>query len=268
VYFAGNDDAEATSCLRWCAPVAADQYCDAWLIDEDHVPGWLAEPQDVAEADQTVDALEQLADAVRPEEVPLEQNAAEHELEERAIVDGLESREFDTELRISGEGNTVVGYAARWNVEADGLSFREQIAPGAFRRSLADGPDPVLLVNHDDKMVPLARRSSGTLRMAEDNIGLAIEADLDPANPDAAALLSALRRGDMGKMSFSFKVNPGGESREDGLRTITDANLYEVSVVTWPAYSASSAGVRSAEAPTDDAALRARRIAARIALRK
>lgn len=176
-----------------------------------------------------------------------------------ALIAAAEKRTFAAELRAVGDSGTRIGgYAARFDVEADGLSFREKIAPGAFRRSLDSGHDVFLLVNHDTTMVPLARRSAGTLAVTEDSTGLWIEADLDPTNPDAAALLSALRRGDVDKMSFAFTVADGGQRRSDEVRVLTDLDLHEVSVVTWPAYSASSVGMRSA---STDLELRKRRAA-------
>ena len=76
-----------------------------------------------------------------------------------------------------------------------------------------------------------------------------MEAELDPANPRAQELASALKRGDMDKMSFAFTVDSEGQTRDNGLRTITQIErLYEVSVVTLPAYSSTTVGMRSAEA--------------------
>jgi HK97 family phage prohead protease len=152
----------------------------------------------------------------------------------------------------------IAGYAATFMREATGLPFREQIAPGAFSRSLQSAEPVFLLVNHDTDALPLASTGSGTLQLREDSKGLYMEAALDPANPQAAALISATSRGDVSKMSFSFTVNDGGEKREDGLRTLTDLTLYEVSCVTWPAYSDTTVGIRSAEAEPD-VALRAKR---------
>ena len=142
----------------------------------------------------------------------------------------------------------IGGYAATFNKEADGLNFREQIAPGAFTRALQSGDPVFLLVNHDLEGIPLASTQSGTLQLRQDKIGLYIEAELDPANPKAQELSSALKRGDMNKMSFAFTVQPDGQTREDGLRTINEIDrLFEVSVVTLPAYSSTSVGMRSAE---------------------
>jgi uncharacterized protein len=142
----------------------------------------------------------------------------------------------------------IGGYAATFNAEATGLNFREVIAPGAFTRALSSGDPVFLLVNHDMEGIPLASTQSGTLQLRQDSTGLYMEATLDSANPKAQELSSALRRGDMDKMSFAFTVSPDGQTRDAGLRTINDIErLYEVSVVTLPAYDSTSVGMRSAE---------------------
>lgn len=177
--------------------------------------------------------------------------------ERKAAIATAERMTMDTEIRAmdTEDGSLRIGgYAAMFNREATGLSFREQIAPGAFARSLESDQPVYLLINHDTDQLPLASTASGTMRLSEDQVGLRMEADLDPSNPRAVELASALRRGDVTKMSFAFSINPGGEERaEDGLRTLTDVNLFEVSAVTWPAYESSSIGMRTAEdAPAED----------------
>ena len=147
----------------------------------------------------------------------------------------------------------IGGYAAQFNKEATGLSFREVIAPGAFTRTLQSGEPVFLLVNHDTDNLPLASTQSGTMSLRQDETGLYMEADLDPNNPRAQELASAVSRGDVSKMSFAFTVEPGGDTREDGLRTLQDLNLFEVSVVTWPAYDATTVGMRTASAEDAEA---------------
>ena len=154
----------------------------------------------------------------------------------------------------------IAGYAATFNNEATGLNFREVIAPGAFTRTLKSDNPIFLLINHDMEQLPLASTRSGTLKLSEDKVGLRMEAILDPSNPRAAELASALGRGDVDKMSFAFTVAPGGDTRAEGLRTLTDLDLYEVSVVNMPAYDATSVGLRS-EDSTDDLQLRKRKLA-------
>ena len=151
----------------------------------------------------------------------------------------------------------IGGYAATFNSEATGLNFREVIAPGAFTRALASNDPVFLLVNHDMEGIPLASTQSGTLSLRQDSTGLYMEATLDPANPKAQELSSAVRRGDMDKMSFAFTVSPDGQTKDAGLRTLTDIErLYEVSVVTLPAYDSTSVGMRTAEEADLDLAKR------------
>jgi HK97 family phage prohead protease len=193
------------------------------------------------------------------EEAELESRSGEIEtetpedsmLEERkSAIASAERLEMSTEIRAmdSTDGQLRVGgYAAQFNKEATGLSFREMIAPGAFKRTLQSGEPVYLLVNHDTNGIPLASTSGGTLNLFEDEIGLRMEADLDPANPKAQELFSAISRGDIAKMSFAFTVAPDGSTREEGLRTLSDVNLFEVSAVTWPAYNDTALGLRTLE---------------------
>lgn len=155
----------------------------------------------------------------------------------------------------------IGGYAATFNKEATGLNFREVIAPGAFTRTLASGNPVFLLINHDMDALPLASTQSGTLKLSQDNVGLRMEAELDPKNPRAVELASALERGDVDKMSFAFSVAPDGDNKEDGLRTLTDLDLFEVSVVTFPAYDSTSVGMRS---QADDLSIRQRLLKAKL----
>ena len=189
--------------------------------------------------------------------------------ERKSAIASAERLTFEAEVRAvaTDDGSLRIGgYAAQFNKEATGLNFREMIAPGAFKRSLQSGDPVFLLVNHDTDQLPLASTQGGTLVLSEDEVGLRMEATLDPSNPRAAELASALTRGDVDKMSFAFSVAPGGDTREEGLRTLTDLNLFEVSVVTWPAYDASSVGMRSEDSDVDELELRKRLVALKFKL--
>jgi len=174
-------------------------------------------------------------------------------IEQRKAMESAERITMTAEVRAvdTNDGSLKIGgYAATFNSEATGLNFREVIAPGAFTRALASTDPVFLLVNHDMEGIPLASTQSGTLKLRQDNTGLYMEATLDPTNPKAQELSSALRRGDMDKMSFAFTVSPDGQTRDEGLRTIQDIErLYEVSVVTLPAYDSTSVGMRKADEP-------------------
>jgi hypothetical protein len=88
--------------------------------------------------------------------------------------------------------------------------------------------------------VPLARTTSGTLRLQEDDHGLAVVADLDPNNPDAMRVMSALKRGDLSQMSFAFRTVDASFSDDRMVRELREVELFDVSVVTFPPTNAPS----------------------------
>lgn len=155
----------------------------------------------------------------------------------------------EIELRSEPDGKvTLRGYAAVFNSLSQDLGgFVEIIRPGAFTRTLASGADVRLLVNHEG--TPLARTKSGTLRLAEDQRGLRMEADLDPSDPDVQALVPKIRRGDMDQMSFGFttKNDIWRQEGERQIRELHNVELFDVSAVTYPAYQATEMALRSLE---------------------
>jgi Escherichia/Staphylococcus phage prohead protease len=160
-----------------------------------------------------------------------------------------ERRVFNaTELRVtSGPTPRLVGHAAVFDQLSEDLGgFREKIAPGAFRETIKDG-DIRALFNHDPNF-PLARTKSGTLKLTEDQTGLAIDADLADTTY-ARDLLKSIERGDVDQMSFGFAVLPEGQNWRmiDGglVRTLVKVELYDVSPVTFPAYPQTDVGIRS-----------------------
>lgn len=203
------------------------------------------EPEEAVRGSEITDSVENTSEDRSKETGVIEERKKAMQTAER-ITMTADIRSMDTE-----DGSLKIGgYAATFNQEADGLNFREMIAPGAFTRTLQSDNSVFLLVNHDFSELPLAATQSGTLRLVEDSVGLRMEATLDPSNPRAAEVASALSRGDVDKMSFAFTVAEGGDTREGGLRTLTDLDLYEVSVVTLPAYSSTSVGMRSVQDET------------------
>lgn len=151
------------------------------------------------------------------------------------------------EVRAEDDGVRVEGYAAVFNSDADiAGQFIERIAPGAFSDAIGRD-DVVFLVNHDG--LPLARTRSGTLKLSEDDRGLRIETVLDGEDPDVRAITGKMKRGDLDKMSFAFRAEKEewDDSGEIPIRTIRQARLYDVSIVTTPAYDSTEIGLRSLE---------------------
>jgi HK97 family phage prohead protease len=147
------------------------------------------------------------------------------------------------EVRAEGNGNTLIGYAALFDSPSEPMPFIEYVKRGAFSKTLNDGADVRLLINHEG--VPLARSKSGTLALEEDERGLRVEADLDPMNPDSARILSAMKRGDISQMSFAFRTIKDFFNADRSVRELREVQLFDVSLVTFPAYEETVAELRS-----------------------
>ena len=152
------------------------------------------------------------------------------------------------EIRAESDGIKVSGYAAVFGQQADiaGM-FNEKIDRGAFTDAIGRD-DVVFLINHDG--LPLARTRSGTLTLSEDAHGLRMDTTLDATDPDVISIIGKMKRGDLDKMSFAFipEVEEWNDSGQVPVRTIKKARLFDVSVVTTPAYDGTSIGLRSLEA--------------------
>ncbi|MFE1961360.1 HK97 family phage prohead protease [Streptomyces sp. NPDC059479] len=157
------------------------------------------------------------------------------------------------EIRASGDVTTMRGYAYRFGELSHDLGgFRERIIPGAGMASL-ERNDVVATFNHNVDRV-LGRRSSGTLRVGEDDHGGWYEVDL-PNTTTGRDVAELLNRGDVKGSSFTFRVGRGGQRRagtdpETGLpiREITEMDVAELGPVLNPAYPTTDAALRSIEA--------------------
>jgi len=179
-------------------------------------------------------------------------------------------RAYEVRLAANPETHVVEGVPVVFNQETrikdwwSGDEYREIISPDALTK--CDLSDVLFCVNHETEKIPLARSKNGkgTLHLSiVPGEGLRMSASLDvDRNPEAAALYSAIDRGDIWGMSFMFRVR--GDDWQDvessnPLRTITDISIiHEVSAVTDPAYPQTSISARSSE-ETESALAEARR---------
>ena len=140
----------------------------------------------------------------------------------------------------------IEGYFAVFNspyVIMDGVT--EIVAPGAFSDTL--GEDIRALTNHDTTLI-LGRNKAGTLDLREDSHGLWSRIHVNQKDIDALNLYSRLSRGDVDQGSFGFYITD--EERRvldngDVQYVIRKIRLIEVSVVTFPAYEATSVSARA-----------------------
>lgn len=161
----------------------------------------------------------------------------------------VRSRIEGAEIRSEGGDVRVSGYAAVFGEETNiGGMFKEVIARGAFKSAIERQDDVVFLINHDG--LPLARTRSGTLKLSEDDRGLFMEASLDMEDPDVRSIVPKMKRGDLDKMSFAFIADrqEWDDTGDMPKRTVQDLRLYDVSIVTTPAYDGTEIGLRSLDA--------------------
>lgn len=149
------------------------------------------------------------------------------EIELRTAAVALEQREAAAPV--------LVGYAATFDQPYPVESVMETIHRSAFDRTLREMPDVFALIGHNQSRV-IARTKNGTLRLIPDERGL--RAEIHPVDTqesrDAFALVQS---GTIDAMSFGFSVKDQKFDRRDGAthRLITDVDLYEVSLVAFPA---------------------------------
>ncbi len=161
----------------------------------------------------------------------------------------LEKRTFDlTELRYDTEQRKIVGHAAVFNQIAGPQSFKELVAKDSFRDSI-ESDDIRALWNHDPNYV-LGRKSSGTLKLHEDDKGLYVEIE-PPDTQWAKDLMVSINRGDVSQMSFGFQtMEEEWKKSPDGLvdvRILKKVKLRDVSPVTFPFYEGTDVALRSHE---------------------
>ena len=168
------------------------------------------------------------------------------EIEVRSIVSDLQIRQQED----GSKGRTITGYAAKFDTWSEPIYgwFVEKIARGAFEKT--DMSDVIMVFNHDISGV-LARTTSGTLKLSVDETGLRFEFEA-PDTTLGNDMLELVKRRDISKCSFKFVVETDewryaddNNKLEYDERTVKAiARLYDVSLVTYPAYKDTEASVR------------------------
>lgn len=165
---------------------------------------------------------------------------------ERRVValTGIEVRAGEgADGAIGFKGHAAVFDTWTW-IGSKKWGFREKVASGAFSKTLKEA-DVRFLHNHNPDLV-LARNKAATLRLAEDKVGLGVDADMAPTSY-AKDLAISLERGDISQMSFGFQVVKDEWLQDDegaDERTLLELKLFDVSTVTFPAYTETDASLR------------------------
>ena len=159
----------------------------------------------------------------------------------RALQTGFEVREEAEQLHITGYFSVFGG------VYEIAPGMTESVDRHAFDKTL--GGDIRALTNHDTTQV-LGRTKSHTLELRTDEHGLWGDITINPNDQDAMNLYERVKRGDVDQCSFGFNiVSEETEFRDDGSIhwTITEVDLHEVSVCTFPAYEDTNVSAREAQ---------------------
>ena len=153
------------------------------------------------------------------------------------------SSKFTT--REAEDGLYIEGYFSVFNTTYElWPGATESVASGAFTDAL--GADVRALIDHETRLV-IGRSKAGTLELREDSHGLWGRVKINPNDQDAVNLYERVKRGDVDQCSFGFDIiEEDTEVRDDGSVhwTIRKVKLYEVSVVTFPAYEETSVSAR------------------------
>ena len=158
----------------------------------------------------------------------------------------MEKRLFNIENRFETKEDgqeVVVGYGSIFNSKSENLGgFYEFISPTAISQETIAKSDVRALINHDQNLI-LARSTTGTLDLTVDEKGLKYEFEIPEGLSYGKDLAINMKNGNLNQSSFAFTVASNGDewsTDEDGndIRTITSIDkLYDISVVSYPAYS-------------------------------
>ncbi|HBG7702228.1 TPA: HK97 family phage prohead protease [Clostridioides difficile] len=160
-------------------------------------------------------------------------------LELRANDITLTSTENDNKLVVEGYVNETEKWS--YKMRSKKGPFIEKIEKGAFKRALDRGLDIHFLAEHDSNKI-LASTRNGSLTLKEDDKGLLMRATISKTSY-GKDYYELIKDGILRNMSFGFNViKDSWKQGKDGTleRSIKDLNLFEVSVVTNPAYPASN----------------------------
>lgn len=152
-------------------------------------------------------------------------------LERKDAGGGREVRSFALQIKAAGDDGTVEGYGSVFGVRDN---YDDVIAKGAFIQSLKDhkaaGTMPAMLWQHDeDKPIGI------WTEMVEDEKGLRIKGQLAMETVKGKEAHALLKMGAINGLSIGFMSKQWAYDRETEVRTLTEIDLWEVSLVTFPA---------------------------------
>jgi HK97 family phage prohead protease len=179
---------------------------------------------------------------------------------ERAKASGVLRRAYAVQLEVREKPgvsgvSTLDGYASVTEAPYEMWDwmgpYTEVVRNGAFAKTLSENPQVQLLLNHGG--LAMAYTKAGSLRLAEDDSGLHMEADVNTSRNDVRDMVTAIEDGAVDEMSFAFRVPVGKSlwSPDYDERSILEVDMHrgDVSVVNFGANPGTSvdAAMRGAD---------------------
>jgi HK97 family phage prohead protease len=169
-------------------------------------------------------------------------------IEVRSFGQKIEFRKLEEK----GFIGTLSGYAVVYDTQSRDMGgWVEIIAKNAMRESLAKGLDVRFLYQHKTDQI-MAREGGKTLTLTEDDKGVRFESKLVDTQLNRDAFLN-VEQGNLDAMSFGMPYGSvvarwasGGQGKPD-IRTVTKADIVEISLVTWAAYEDTTVAARDYE---------------------
>ena len=156
----------------------------------------------------------------------------------RSTASNFKTREAGEDLYIEGYFSVFNSVYEMWP------GATESVDPHAFDNTL--DRDIRCLINHDSSLV-LGRTKADTLELRTDDTGLWGRVKINPNDQDAVNLYERVKRGDVDQCSFGFTIEKQEAEwkADDSVHwTLLAVNLFEVSIVTFPAYEDTSVEAR------------------------
>lgn len=146
----------------------------------------------------------------------------------RAKPAALETKRFQLALNAPADDGSFSGYASVFGAVDLG---KDRVERGAFSRSLREkGKRDIRMLFQHDPSDPI-----GTWEvLREDDHGLFVKGQIAKSSRRGAEILELMRAGAINGLSIGFRTRRSQRDRRTGVRTIKDADLWEISVVTFP----------------------------------
>ena len=158
-------------------------------------------------------------------------------------LESVTTSETDTDLVVEG----YVNETGKWShkMRSKKGPFIEKIMPGAFKKALKNNNDIHFLAEHDSNKI-LASTRNNSLTLSEDEKGLKMKASISKTTY-GKDYYQLIKDGILRNMSFGFfPIKDTWKKNSQGIleRSISELALFEVSVVTNPAYPTTAISAR------------------------